>query len=77
MSNSSSLSNGELKQFESKLRKIEDEIADMDAEANFNTSNDNVKHLVDDTDNLNCIKMWHLKKNLNHLQQILMRRVNL
>ena len=47
---------------ESNLNAIEHKIAEETAEENFNTIKDHVKHLVDDTENLNCIKMWQLKK---------------
>ena len=46
----------------SKLKKIESDIAEVNAEENFNYIKDNVKHLVDNTENLNSIKMWQLKK---------------
>ena len=43
-------------------KQINDEIADIDAEENFNTVKDSVKHLEDDDENLNCIKKWKLSK---------------
>ena len=47
-----------------KLKQTDDKIADYKAEENFKTVNENIKHLVDDTENLNCIKMWQLKKKI-------------
>ena len=46
------------------MKKIESDIAEVNAEENFNYIKDNVKHLVDNTENLNSIKMWQLKKRL-------------
>ena len=53
-----------MKVVESKLEAVEEEIAEIDAEDNFNKIKDNVKYLVDDTDNMNCIKMWQLRKQI-------------
>ena len=36
----------------------------IQAEHNYKTIKEQVEHLVDDTDNLNCLKMWQLKKKL-------------
>ena len=47
-----------------KLDKIEERIADFQAEKNFSIIKDQVEHLIDDSDNLNCLKMWKLKKKL-------------
>ena len=60
----STLTESVLSQSKSKLKDVEARIADINAEKNFNTIKDHVKHLVDDTDNLNCIKMWQLKKKI-------------
>ena len=64
IANSSALNNNEIHQLKSRLKEKEDEIAEIDAEKNFNIVKDHVKHLVNDTDNLNCIKMWQLKKKI-------------
>ena len=47
-----------------KLEKVDSDIADIQAEHNYKTIKEQVEHLVDDTDNLNCLKMWQLKKKL-------------
>ena len=47
---------------EDQLKQINEEICDIEAEEHFNKLSDNVKHLVDDTENLNAIKMWKLRK---------------
>ena len=39
-------------------------IADIDAEENFNYIKKNLEHLSDNTDNLNPVRMWELKKKL-------------
>ena len=44
--------------------KIEERITDYQAEKNFNIIKNQVEHLIDDADNLNCLKMWKLKKKL-------------
>ena len=51
-------------EFNLMLKEVDDEISNITAEENFKTVKDNVKHLVDDSDNLNCIKMWELRKKL-------------
>ena len=51
-------------EFNLRLKEVDDEISNITAEENFKTVKDNVKHLVDDSDNLNCIKMWELRKKL-------------
>ena len=52
----------ELSNMESKLKSVEEEMADLKAESSFNIVKKNVDHLVDDTDNMNCIKMRQLRK---------------
>ena len=47
-----------------KLKDVENEIAEINAEENYNFMRKNVEHLVDNTKNVNCIKMWQLKKKL-------------
>ena len=47
-----------------KLKELNDEIADIEAEDNYKIVHENVKHLVDDTENLNAIKMWKLRKKI-------------
>ena len=47
----------DIAQYEAKLKEIEDTIAEINAEENFKIVNENVKHLVDDTENMNSIKM--------------------
>ena len=47
-----------------KLDGIENEIADIKAEENFKLIKEHVEHLIDDTENLNSIQMWKLKKKL-------------
>ena len=54
----------EQKVLKDKLEEKEKNIAEIQAETNFKTVKEQVEHLVDDTDNLNCIKMWQLKKKL-------------
>ena len=51
-------------EFEYKLERIEEKIADVQAEKNFQTIKEQVEHLIDNTDNLNSVKMWELKKKL-------------
>ena len=46
------------------LVEIEEEIAEYEANENFKNTVENVKYLVDNTENLNSIKMWELKKKL-------------
>lgn len=62
MSNQCSIE--ELNVMKSKLEQVESDIAEIHSEQNFKTIKEHVEHLVDDTDNLNCIKMWQLKKKL-------------
>ena len=50
--------------FKKKQEAVEKEIADINAEQNFKFIKEQVGHLVDDTENLNSIKMWKLKKKL-------------
>ena len=59
------LSENDLKSVKSDLKAVEDEIADNEAEENFKVTKENLDYLVGDTDNLNCIKMWQLRKNLS------------
>ena len=49
-----------------KLKDLNYENADIEAEDNYNIVHENVKHLVDDTENLNAIKMWKLRKKICH-----------
>ena len=50
--------------YKNKLEVVEKDIADINAEENFKIIKEQVGHLVDNTDNLNSIKMWNLKKKL-------------
>ena len=50
--------------YNQKLEAVENEIADLDAEEKVKVIKEHVGHLIDDTENLNCIKMWKLKKKL-------------
>ena len=43
------------------LEKINHEIAEKEAEDNYKVVFENVKHLENDTENLNAIQMWKLK----------------
>ena len=52
----------ELKILEHQLKQVDIEIADTEAEERFKIVHENVKHLADDTENLNAIKMWKLRK---------------
>ena len=54
----------ELSSLKSKLKDVENVIAEIDAEDNFNIIKKQIEHLVDDTDNLSCVKMWEVKKKL-------------
>ena len=47
-----------------KIKELNDEIADIEAEDRYKIVHENVKHLVDDTENLNAIKMWKLRKKI-------------
>ena len=47
-----------------KLEAVEKEITDINAEENFRIIKEQVGHLVDNTENLNSIQMWKLKKKL-------------
>ena len=58
------LNKEELDMINSELKDVDREIAEIHSEENFNTIKEHVKHLVDDTENLNCIKMWQLKKKI-------------
>ena len=53
-----------MKLLETKLKSVEAEISEINSEKNFNIVKDNLNYLVDDTENLNCIKMWQLKKRI-------------
>ena len=44
-----------------KLDNVEDKIADFQAEKNYRLIKEHVENFVDDTDNLNCLKMWELR----------------
>ena len=46
------------------MKSVENEIGEANAEQNYKFIKESLDHLVDDTDNLNCIKMWELKKKL-------------
>ena len=46
------------------LKDIGNKIAEVNAEENFNYIEKNVEHLAENTDNVNSIKMWQLKKKL-------------
>ena len=62
--NSQLLTKEEVSQLERKLRNIEAKIAEIHAESYFKTVKENLEFLVNDTENLNCIKMWQLKKKI-------------
>ena len=47
-----------------KLDMVEESIAEFQAEKNYKIIKEHVEHLVDNTDNLNCGKMWKLKKKI-------------
>ena len=47
-----------------KLKQTDADIAQIQSEQNFKDIKEHVEHLVDDTDNLSCIKMWQLKKKI-------------
>ena len=64
ISNLGDLNYDEKEKLDEELNKVEKEIAEVDAEENFKFVKENVKPLVDDTENLNCVKMWQLKKKL-------------
>ena len=51
------------------MEEAENEIAEIHAEENYKTIKEQVEHLVDDTDNLNCIKMWQLRKKVGVKKQ--------
>ena len=46
------------------LAVVDEAIAEIEAEENFVFVQTNVEHLLDNTENLNPIKMWELKKKL-------------
>ena len=82
ISKNASINTVEANEDKSNLKDVENEIAEANAEENFNFMKKNIEHLVDDTENVNCITMWQLKKNfvqtsLNHLQLKRMNRGNL
>ena len=52
----SSLNKDEISNLKAKLKETDDKIADYKAEENFKTVNENIKHLVDDTENLKLHK---------------------
>ena len=47
-----------------KLESVTEKIADCQAEKNYKLIREHVENLIDDTDNLNSLKMWELKKRL-------------
>ena len=50
--------------YKHKMEDVENEIADIKAEEYLNVIKEHVGHLIDDTENFNCIKMWTLKKKM-------------
>ena len=52
------------KDLEEKLKAVDDEIADIESEANFMKLKEQINYLEDDTENLNSIRMWQLKKQI-------------
>ena len=64
ISKNASINTVEANEDKSNLKDVENEIAEANAEENFNFMKKNIEHLVDDTENVNCIKMWQLKKKL-------------
>ena len=60
----STLQDDEIDVLKLKIKDIEDKMADVKAAENFKIVEENLKHLADEKDNLNCIKMWQLKKKI-------------
>ena len=52
------------KDLEEKLKAVDDEIADIESEANFIKLKEQINFLEDDTENLNSVRMWQLKKKI-------------
>ena len=52
------------KDLEEKLKAVDDEIAHIESEANFMKLKEQINYLEDDTENLNSIRMWQLKKQI-------------
>ena len=46
------------------LNNVEEKITDFQAEKNYRLIKEHVENLINDTDNLNSLKMWELKKKL-------------
>ena len=46
------------------LKKVKEAIAEVEAHENYMFVKKNVEHLVNDTDNLNPVRMWEIKKKL-------------
>ena len=57
-----SLNSDEYKILYDQLEKVNNDIAEKEAEDNFKIVFENVKHLENDTENLNAIQMWKLKR---------------
>ena len=53
-----------IREVKKRLSDIENKIADIKAEEYFKLIKEHVEHLIDDTENLNSLKMWKLKKKL-------------
>ena len=56
------VTNSKSAEIKEKIQLIDEKIADLKAKENFERLSENVKHLMDNTDNLNTIKMWQLRK---------------
>ena len=53
-----------IKELETKLLETEKKIADIIAESNYKIVKENLEYMVDDTEKLNHINMWQLKKKI-------------
>ena len=49
-----------------KIKKVEENIADIKAEQHYKIVNEAVKHLVDNTENMNTLKMWQLRRRISN-----------
>ena len=47
------------------IKGVDEKIAELKAEENFKRLFENVKHLIDNTENLNSLKMWQLRKKIS------------
>ena len=47
---------------EEQLKKVDEDIVDIESHTNYMKLKEQIENIEDDTENLNCIKMWQVKK---------------